>query len=130
MVRPQDIEFVQLRDPIIVQQDVAKLSENFGRGMASGADLLRDIKEKHIAIAAAKKTIAVLRQDIAEFEKFMLKDSFKHLLKEHTYALHEPDILAFKKDVIAEPDDFEAKNEQALKNLQRNLQDLKEHFGI
>lgn len=130
MVRSQDIEFVQMRDPITVQQDVARLSENFGQGIKSGLDLLKDLHEKHAAIITAKRTIDTLRADIAEFEKLMLKDSFKHVLKEHEYKLHEPDIRAFRKDVLAEPADFEAKNDQALKNLQRNLQDLKDHFGI
>ncbi len=130
MVRPQDIEFIQLRDPVAMQQAVERLSENFGHGIKGGLELLKDLREKHSAMTDAKKIINELRADIMEFDTLMLKDSFKHLLKEHEFKIHAPDVAVLRREIFAEPEEFEAKNEQALKNLQKNLQDLKDHFNL
>jgi hypothetical protein len=130
MTKPEDLEYVNLEGPTEVRHATAALSGEFARHIQNCRSILSDLKIKHTAIREAVHVIGGMQESLKELDRLMQKDAFKHHLEhEKTFELKPKDVRELQAQ--AEPDkEATIHNEEALKNLQRNMAELRLHLGV
>ena len=130
MVRPEDLEYVNLENRADVQQAATELSQKFSKHLQNCREVLSDLKVKHVDIRNAAHNISALLADIKEAERLLQKDTFKHHLEsEKKLELAQSDVTKLRMQAEPERENI-IKNEEALKNLGRNLAELRVQFGV
>lgn len=130
MVKPEDLEYVSLGNRASVQQAAAELSQEFSKHLQNCREVLADLKIKHADIREAAHNISAILADIKEAERLMQKDTFKHQLEhEKKLELAQSDVHQLRMQAEPERENI-IKNEEALKNLGRNLAELRVQFGV
>ena len=130
MVKAEDLEYVNLQDHADIQQGAAELSRQFIKHIQNCNNVLSDLKIKHIAIHGASRNIGAMLADLKDVEQLMMKDMFRGVLEhEKKLELTQKDVHALKAQVAPEKEAI-IHNEEALRNLSRNLADLRLHLGV
>src|SRR3989344_8298423 len=71
MVRPEDLEYVNLENRADVQQAATELSQKFSKHLQNCREVLSDLKVKHVDIRNAAHNISALLADIKEAERLL-----------------------------------------------------------
>lgn len=126
MAKREDFEYVEVKEPRILDFDLKKSSDNFQASMGKASELAGLQADKHSAVDDAEELVRGLLVDLKKLDQLMMRGTMNELIeKGHFRKKMEAELKALEK----QPEGELAPGANALKNLQRNLAELRAQLG-
>jgi len=125
-LRKELFEYVKLEEPDTIKSDLSAISIDFEKAMAEAKKELELQQEKHAAIDEARKISRSILDDLKILNKDLLRKTFEKIIgKRKTAPLKKEEV----EEVLKEAE-FAISGEEAIRRLQKNLEDLKRELGV